>query len=135
MKRKCAKKKALRNGTTGGGGGVPRDAVLVKTECEAEDVCTREDLLDIRIKEEPHAQEIDDEDNGHSDTNVAASEVLYHHELVKVECDEQQQKQQHVKEEPPGCCAKEEQGSEEEAEEEEVSAGRCNSPASHLCPC
>lgn len=124
MKRKCAKKKASRNGPRGG---EQRDAaVLVKAECEADDV----DHLDIRIKEEPDPQDIDEEHNGHSDLDAATSEALHHHERVKVESDDQ-----HVKEEPPGCWVKEEeQDREEEEEGGEVIAGRCSTSASCLPP-
>lgn len=133
MKRKCAKKKASRNGPRGG---EQRDAaVLVKAECEADDV----DHLDIRIKEEPDPQDIDEEHNGHSDLDAATSEALHHHERVKVESDDQQ-----VKEEPPGCWVKEEEQDREEEEEEaggeeeeeggEVIAGRCSASASCLRP-
>lgn len=117
MKRKY-EKKISRNG--------PRrkeqeDADLVKTEREADDVCTREDHLDIRIKEEPDAHEIDENHNGHSDLDAATSEVLHHHERVKVESDSEHVKEEEEEAEEEGRWVKEE---EQDREEEEVNTGR-----------
>lgn len=129
MKRKCAKKGVSPNRHRRK---AQEDADLVITECEADDVCTH---LDIRIKEEPDAHEIDDQRNGHSDVDAATSEALHHHERVKVESDgehvkEEDEEEGEDMEEEEGFGVKEE---EQDGEEEEVSAGRCGTSA-FCCP-
>lgn len=128
MKTKCAKKISRNGPRRQEQEGEQEDADLVKTECEGDDVCTREDHLDIRIKEEPGAHEIDESHNGHSDLDAATSEDFHHHERVKVESDDEHVKEEEDEveeddeEEEEGCLVKEEQ---QDGEEEEVSAGRC----------
>lgn len=119
MKRKSARQKASRHRTKRGE--QQRDVVVVKTESEAEDVCTHADGFDIQIKEEPHAQEIGEERNGDPDT--ATAEVLHEQEHVKVECDEQL-----IKEEPESWVKEERDSGDEEEEEEAqgVCTGRCS---------
>lgn len=120
MKRKCVTRFTRTGPRRGEQEEEQEDAVLIKTEFEGDDMCTREDHLDIRIKEEPGAHEIDENHNGHSVLDAAASEVLHHYERVKVESDDEHVKEEEEKE---GCWVKEE---ERDGEEEEVSAGRCS---------
>lgn len=126
MKRKCAKKVSLNGTRKNEQEEDEEEADLVKIECDADDVCTLEDHLDIRIKEEPDAHEINENHNGLSDPDGATSEVLHHHKRVKVESDgehvkEEEEDEEAEEEEEDGGWVKEE---EQDREKEEVSPGR-----------